>query len=407
MEKRKTLLKLLACFLFVLFVGIACFSFVTFGSDYSDATTQAYEKELDRLEKEQKEIERKLAELSQNQDAAEEYAEYLIKQLSNLANKIEKTEEFIAQLEKDIEEKEAEIATESANIDRTYSNFLERIRISYEEPEGSFITALLDSKGLEEMLTRVENLNSLLNYDKRLREGYESAKQNLESAKAELDDSLAKQSEYKIQLDADVVQYNSLRDQNDQYIVNLKSEEAKKYQEYLATEKEREKLDKELDDYIQEMIRKSQEEYAGGKLSWPLPRDNNYITCDYGYDVLYIYGFEQVRFHYGIDVRAYMRTPLYASADGVVQLATYSSSYGYYVLIDHGSGVSTMYAHCDELIVSPGQRVTRGQQIAYSGNTGLSTGPHLHYEVRVAGNKVNPLEGDILDTPKLQFAPDA
>ncbi len=97
------------------------------------------------------------------------------------------------------------------------------------------------------------------------------------------------------------------------------------------------------------------------------------------------------RAHEGIDVAAPMGAPIVAPAAGIIRKAARETGYGLVVEIDHGHGIMTKYAHCSRLDVRPGQRVTRGETIALVGNTGLSTGPHLHYEIRVDGRVVDPL----------------
>jgi murein DD-endopeptidase MepM/ murein hydrolase activator NlpD len=96
--------------------------------------------------------------------------------------------------------------------------------------------------------------------------------------------------------------------------------------------------------------------------------------------------------HEGIDVSAPMGSPIEAPAAGTVTTADWESGYGRVVVIDHGYGIVTKFAHCSKLLVGPGQRVARGQRIALVGNTGLATGPHLHYEVHVNGRPVDPLQ---------------
>lgn len=118
---------------------------------------------------------------------------------------------------------------------------------------------------------------------------------------------------------------------------------------------------------------------------WPV---SGLVTSGYGWR---IHPIDNVmRFHDGIDIAVPVGTPVRATADGVVISAGTRSGYGLAVLIDHGYGIQTLYAHNSKLAVKPGAVVVRGQVIAYSGNTGVSTGPHLHYEVRVGGRSVNP-----------------
>ena len=104
-------------------------------------------------------------------------------------------------------------------------------------------------------------------------------------------------------------------------------------------------------------------------------------------------------FHKGMDFSCDKKTPIYATADGVVESAKWMSGYGYTVIIDHGYGYKTLYAHLldKKFLVKKGQKVVRGEQIALSGNSGKSTGPHLHYEVIVKGNHVNPINYYFMD----------
>lgn len=113
------------------------------------------------------------------------------------------------------------------------------------------------------------------------------------------------------------------------------------------------------------------------------------LTSNYGMRTHPVIGGR--RKHNGIDLAAPTGTPIYATADGVVSMAKYYGSYGNYVQIEHGADLQTRFAHMSKFVVSDGERVTKGQLIGYVGSTGRSTGPHLHYEVRMAGRAVNPL----------------
>ena len=113
----------------------------------------------------------------------------------------------------------------------------------------------------------------------------------------------------------------------------------------------------------------------------------NHISSDYGPRTN-----PYVGFHKGIDIGMPMGTPICATKDGTVSTSLYSNgSYGYYIVLDHGDGIQTLYAHCSELLVSVGDVVTKGQVIAKVGSTGNSTGPHVHFEVRINGERVDPL----------------
>ena len=130
-----------------------------------------------------------------------------------------------------------------------------------------------------------------------------------------------------------------------------------------------------------------------GTLQWPLPVAGT-ITSQFGHRVDPITG--EVSSHTGTDIACAEGTPILAAADGIVTVAngldSWGGSYGYYIQIDHGGGLETLYAHCSSICVTNGQQVQAGQVIGYVGHTGRATGSHLHFEVRANGNRVNPLQ---------------
>lgn len=136
---------------------------------------------------------------------------------------------------------------------------------------------------------------------------------------------------------------------------------------------------------------------AGVSIPSRMPVENAALTSGYGMRTHPVLGGR--RAHKGIDLAMPTGTPVYATADGVVSKAEWFSSYGLYISLEHGAAIQTRYGHLSRLNVASGQKVTKGDIIGYVGSTGRSTGPHLHYEVRIAGNSVNPvpyLQGDAL-----------
>ena len=120
-----------------------------------------------------------------------------------------------------------------------------------------------------------------------------------------------------------------------------------------------------------------------------MPLEGSRLTSDYGMRTHPVLGGR--RNHKGVDLAAPTGTPVYATADGIIGRAEWFSSYGLYIEIDHGADLETRYAHMSRLAVAAGERVKKGDLIGYVGSTGRSTGPHLHYEVRVDGVAVNPI----------------
>ena len=131
------------------------------------------------------------------------------------------------------------------------------------------------------------------------------------------------------------------------------------------------------------------EEYIGGIMAWPIPGYTR-ITSQYGMRTHPITGVYKL--HTGVDVGAPIGANFIAANDGVVTKASYNGAYGNMVIIDHGGGVSTLYAHGSEIVVQAGQQVKKGDVVLKVGSTGYSTGAHAHFEVRINGQPVNPMD---------------
>ena len=129
-------------------------------------------------------------------------------------------------------------------------------------------------------------------------------------------------------------------------------------------------------------------DYVGGEMAWPVP-GYTLITSPYGMRTHPITGVYKL--HTGTDISAPMGTDFIAANDGVVAKAEYNYAYGNMVMINHGGGVSTLYAHGSQILVEVGQSVTRGEPVLKVGSTGYSTGPHAHFEVRINGQYTDPM----------------
>ena len=130
-------------------------------------------------------------------------------------------------------------------------------------------------------------------------------------------------------------------------------------------------------------------DYIGGAMNWPVPGYTT-ITSEYGMRVHPVTG--AYKLHTGVDIGAPLESSFVAAANGIVSKATFSPAYGNMVIIDHGGGVQTLYAHGNEIMVQVGQTVSAGTEILKVGSTGYSTGPHAHFEIRINGQTVNPLD---------------
>jgi len=264
-----------------------------------------------------------------------------------------------------------------------------RLRDIYENGEINYLTALSDSESFSDFLNRLDFLSlivredltlllkikveraSLTTQEKQFRSKYEELvgfQRNLEEKEKSLI-SLKEKREYL--LTEVQVQRHSIA-QNVMQLENLSAEEEKKLQELIRLQ--------------QSLNARSGKKYAGsGRLNWPC---GGYISSPFGWRIHPIY--RSYIFHTGVDIAAEYGTAVTAADSGIVILASWYGGYGNAVVIDHGSGLSTLYGHCSVLYVRAGQQVAKGQVVALVGSTGNSTGPHLHFEVRQNGTPIDP-----------------
>lgn len=292
----------------------------------------------------------------------------LYKNIDTLVNNINNTTGEITKLEKDIDGKK--------------DMFAKRIRAMYVMGDVSYLSVLLNSRDIHEALTNTSMMQMLLESDKRLIKSIADAKlelerkkEELEQNKAVLDDERAKEEKIKSGVEAAINAKNK-------YIAELKNNEA-------ALIREQKKMQQDSNN-LEAKIRAAQQyqggNYGGGRLGWPIPGYSR-VSSPFGYRTLY----GRKDFHTGTDFPAPTGTKIVAAEEGKVTHAGWLGTYGQLVVISHGKGISTAYAHCSSILVRVGQVVNKGQAIALVGNTGNSTGPHLHFEVRVNGKATNAM----------------
>lgn len=361
----------------------------------NDATVQAYEQRLREIAREQDALKATLAKARTNEASAKEIKAQLDRQISLSIDKIEYTNKLLDELSANIEKKNDEIAEKTADIDEQYENLKTLLRITYEEGDVSYLELIMGAESLYDFLVRTERVSSIISYNTRTMKQYQEEKATLEDEKNALDSLMASQAAYKISLEEEEEELRKQYSENETYLAGIQWSEAKYQQQILENQKLEQQLDKELEAYIKEQQAKLNAAYYGGEFIWPVDAAKwKYISSPFGWRDLW-----GVRdFHLGIDIPCSTGSSVWASNGGTVIQATYHYSYGYYVVIDHGGGLSTLYAHNSKLLVSVGQKVEQKQVIALAGSTGNSSGPHCHFEVRKNGERQQPL--DYVTQPK-------
>ncbi len=355
-------------------------------SSAADATVQKLEDDIKALEKTQKDLLNKINASKNEASKASQTKSYMDSLVYTLETKISTATALISELEQKINDTNADIAVREEEIQKTNTKFIDRMRMAHEDGTASYIEMLLEADNISDFLSRMERVNAMLEYDKTLKQNYQAEKETLEKEKADLSLSVQLQQETLTQLEKDKADAEKQSAQAAAYYNKLQSNTAAYQQQYEKAKAEEDKLDAELTRYLKSIQEQNSSQVtAQGEYMWPLPVGKGMISCTYG-------GKDPGgRPHYALDVAIAYGTPIYAANDGTVLTAAWHSSYGYYIVIDHGNGISTLYAHCSSLKVSAGQTVAKGQTIGGVGSTGYSTGNHLHFEVRKGGVRVNPL----------------
>ena len=301
-------------------------------------------------------------------------------------------------LDQDITKTEAELKAAQERLQSREKVFYKRVRDIYINGRLSYLDVVVGSKDFSDFANRMEMLKRILQADMELINTIKTEREEIASKKAKLEADRAK-----------VLELEKVA-QEKQTIINQKKAERQAVLERAMND--RDTADRAYNELmassasITAMLQQRAAERAaaaaaasqgggGGGATWvqgtgqlaaPVVAP---ITSDFGWRIHPIYGTR--RLHAGTDFGVDEGTPVHAADGGVVVEAGWVSGYGYTVIIDHGNGMSTLYAHNSDVAVSPGQTVSKGQVVSYSGNTGGSTGPHLHFEVRINGEPTDPM----------------
>ncbi len=302
--------------------------------------------------------------------------------IRSLESEIEALSTNIADTEKAIVVKTAEL--EAAEIKILEKNELlnDRLRVMYKTGTIGYVEVLFGAENFTDLLSRIDMLQMIVVHDQNLiqflkeqRDIIEQKKAELETIKQELvalsNSKLAKQDELSVAL-------NNLID----YKADLSKDEAamSEMEDQLLVEAD------QLTDIIKNL--ESAAAYIGGEMMWPVPGHYS-ISSLFGNRIHPIS--KEYKMHTGIDIQSPRKTNFVAAQTGTVIFANWFAGYGKAIIIDHGGSYTTLYAHLDVIGVQVGQVVKKGQTIGQTGNTGYSTGPHLHFEVRMNGDYVDPL----------------
>lgn len=371
-----------------------------YASDKSEL--ESLKSQLAGITSEREEIAAQLDELNAQMQSMLTQKTALEQEINLTYEQIELTEEIIASLDASIEKTTAELAAAEEEEAKQYEVFKSRLRAMYENDTLTTLDLILSASSLTEYFSRMEAASSIASYDKELMQKLADTRAYIEELKASLEQDREENEQQK----EDLIDYKrDLVNQNvelDFLIEDLKEQTDFKQAELDEVEAQEAAFDKEIAE-LAEKIRKeeaaaaaavnssssssSASKYTGGTMTWPLP---GYYTISSDFEMRDHPITGKYSQHTGIDLPAPKNTKIVAAASGTVVTVGYNTAYGNRVIINHGGGVQTLYAHMTSFAVSEGDTVSAGDVIGYVGSTGNSTGNHLHFSVLVNGSYVDP-----------------
>lgn len=315
-----------------------------------------------------------------------------LQQIQKLDEKISTAEEELAgqeskieELRKSISKVEEELDTVTEKYNKQKDLFEQRIVAVYEAGEIQYLDVLLKSTSLTDFISTYYQISEVAQSDEELLDDIEQKKKIIDLSKRKLENeknSLADILETQTRLTRTLQNTKIIRES---FITRLSEEEQEKQKEIDDYNAQYEEINRQIIASVMEGI---DSEYIGGELAWPVPGYTR-ITSEYKMRVHPITGVYKL--HTGVDISAPIGANFIAANDGVVIRAEMNGAYGNMVVVDHGGGISTLYAHGSEILVQVGQTVKRGDAVLKVGSTGYSTGAHAHFEVRINGVTTNPL----------------
>ncbi len=373
-------------------------------SSVTSENIQAMEQQIKDAKKEKESLSGSISNLQQIKKELEAEKGNLKNYVAKLDENVAVLENNIANLQAQITFKEAEILqtqeqleSAQATADRQYDSMRTRIRFMYESGMNTSIWSLLAaSESIGDFLNKADYINSIYAYDQKMWEEYQMNSEYIQLCKEGLELEKEVLDGQKANVEKEQAQVEELIQQKNQEITNYETDiknKANAIREYEQDVKEQNEIITTLEQAVIEARKKILQEngyvltYDGGEFKFPLASYTR-VSDDYGERIHPILKVPQ--FHNGIDFASPKGTAIYAAYDGQVIAATYSTTMGNYVMIDHGSGLYTIYMHASKLHVKKDDIVIRGEKIAEVGSTGRSTGNHLHFSVRLNGSYVSP-----------------
>lgn len=386
--KKKYFIRSLLAFLCVVCLAAADLAPVAQAAKVTKAQIDALKSEAGDLNAQKKEIQKKVNALKAEITNNRAKKELLDSQINVIASEISNSEaqiELYAQL---IDQSEAELAAAEEEEAAQYALFCQRVRAMEEQGKVDYWSVLFRATSFSDLLGRLDIVNEIMEYDQRVIDDLKALQAEISDQKATLEGQKAEAEAARADLESKKKELDTQRDAANALMQELQADSAEAKAEMAAIEAEEEEILAEAVRLSRLYAQQNQDPATQGGYIWPV--NSRYITSTVGGRTSP--GGVGSTNHKGTDIgRVGYTSEIYAAKSGTVIISTYSSSYGNYVVLSHGSGNTTLYAHMSSRKVSVGQKVSQGDVIGITGSTGHSTGPHLHFEITEGGVRINPL----------------
>ncbi len=379
----------------IICVTLLLFAVTSFSAENSleenKEIAKTLESDLEKIQDSLSDVKRDLEKAQKEQKSQLYIKSQLDQEISLMTSQISTRESLVVEYNKQIDELNLEIDALNEDIEESYNILKERLILSHENGNDDVIGFILGSGDFSDLLTRIDITNELFEYDKKLLAGLENDKSVVESKKAEIEIARNKCQEQIDTMAVEKVELDQKYAVADNYLKELEKDESALLKKIQESEAEMNAIEREMKEILSKIEAQERTNYyATSEFIFPLyAKDYTYCSGGFGWRVWN--NGRTTDFHRGMDFPAPRGTHIIASNSGTVIISKVSPSYGEYVSIDHGGGCTTLYAHCSKRLVNVGDKVEKGQVIAYVGSTGDSTGNHLHFSVFLNGEAVDPL----------------
>ena len=348
---------------------------------------------IDELETQKEELENKAQESSNQSEFVNEELSNTVIEISEMTQTIYDKQTEIEELTAKSEQLESEIKEVSKELDEATESYNEqkellekRLVAMYEMGQTSYLDLLLNSRSISEFLSNYYYISEIATTDAELLDLVRTQKETIESLMYSLEKNEVELNDSKDSLEKANIALSNMIIIKNQKVQDLSEEELNLQQQVEEYQSQIQEVESEIRLLS---LASDNSEYVGGLMTWPVPGYTR-ISSPFGMRTHPITGVYKL--HTGTDISAPMGATFVAANDGIVTKSGYNTAYGNMVLIDHGGGIVTLYAHGSEILVEAGQTVTKGTPVLKVGSTGYSTGPHAHFEIRINGEYLNPLD---------------